>query len=232
MKKIICWGMFFLMTFGVLFMAACGENAPPPAAGGGASNPPETAPPNPPESGPERPPEQQAPELSPDETMEGITILTFTAENYMIEYPNYWSLEESGETSGYEVLTFWKKDPDVYEDGGKGILDPNSAKVSLSILAKDGRNLSDIALAELDFTEEDLHSENLDIGGKKAIRYISVYGEDQIINTYIDWNETDYIWLAGYHGTGSERDTMHRDVLFIHSSLQAAGTAQAAETAE
>ncbi|MDR0434520.1 MAG: hypothetical protein LBH21_05580 [Gracilibacteraceae bacterium] len=225
-KKIICFGLILLLTLALLPLSACGENERPPAGGGEApaggggalpSGPPAgggTAPP--PAGQPENPP-------PPDETMAGIRILTYVTDVYAIEYPNYWSLNEGEENTGYEALTFWKKDPDVYEDGGKGGQDPNSAKVSLSILPKEGKTIGDIALAEIDFTEEELRSENLTIDGKKAVRYISLYGEDQIINTYIDWSETEYFWLAGYHGTGNERDTMHRDVLFIHNSLRAAG---------
>ncbi|MDR1605034.1 MAG: hypothetical protein LBS10_09675 [Gracilibacteraceae bacterium] len=213
-----------LICAGVL-LSACGaggtpaENGAPPAETEQTGNPPPGAGGQPPDAvEPEKPP--------PDEAMTGIKILTFTTDLYSISYPNYWDLEEGVETTGYEVLTFWKKDPDVYEDGGKGVLDPNSAKVSLSLLAKNGDSLNDIALAAIEFSEEDLRSENLDVGGKRAVRYTFSYGEDQVINTYIDWSETEYVWLAGYHGTGSERDTMRRDMLYIHNSLRAAGAEQ------
>jgi hypothetical protein len=226
--SLTCVCLVFLLGGGVLLLSACDASVSPAyEPENGAAERSETArpgnsPPN--EDDPSGKPNENETEPTPDETMAGIKILTFDTETYSIQYPNYWDLQEGEEATGYEALTFWKKDPDVYAEGGKGIQDPNSAKASLSIMAKGEKSLNDIALAELEFTGEDISSENLDIGGKRAVRYFSSFGEEQIVNTYIDWNETEYIWLAGYHGTGSERDTMRRDVLFIHDSLREAGT--------
>ncbi|MDR1960845.1 MAG: hypothetical protein LBQ16_01015 [Gracilibacteraceae bacterium] len=223
-KRLICRTAVFLLMLSLPFLSACREVAPEPEPE--QAEPPEIS--EPAVSGPEpdTPPEdspEAAEQLPPDETMAGINILTYDAGFYTIQYPNYWDQELGEAEKGYEVLIFWKKDPDVYEDGGKGGQNPNSAKISLSILPKDGRELGDIALAEIGMIEGEITSENLDIGGKKAIRYVSATEEDQIVYTYIDWNETEYVWLAGYHGMGNERGTMHRDMLYIHNSLREGG---------
>lgn len=142
---------------------------------------------------------------------------------YSIKYPDGWELQGGGEKTGFEILAFYKADPEAKE-GPHGGQDPNSAKVAVSIDAKSGRLFTQVVEDYYNMNElnnrDDLAKEELEVNGKPAVRYYYTF-DNPIITLLIDIDQDRYAMITGYHGGGSEKAQLIKEIKLIQESFKA-----------
>ena len=143
---------------------------------------------------------------------------------YSIKYPDGWELQGGGEKTGFEILAFYKADPEAKNKGPHGGQDPNSAKVAVSIDAKSGRSFTQVVEDYYNTNElnnrDDLAKEELEVNGKPAVRYYYTF-DNPIITLLIDIDQDRYAMIIGYHGGGSEKAQLIKEIKMIQESFKA-----------
>jgi len=143
---------------------------------------------------------------------------------YSIKYPDGWELQGGGEKTGFEILAFYKADPEAKNKGPHGGQDPNSAKVAVSIDAKSGRSFDQVVEDYYNTNElnnrDDLAKEELEVNGKPAVRYYYTF-DNPIITLLIDIDQDRYAMIIGYHGGGSEKAQLIKEIKMIQESFKA-----------
>ncbi|HHV64613.1 MAG TPA: hypothetical protein GXX46_06020 [Peptococcaceae bacterium] len=181
---------------------------------------PRTAPQAEPSADPAKPVDEQA----PDETgqVDYSNFKEYTEPGvYTIKYPEDWALEGGGQRLGYEILAFYKADPDA-NLGPHGGQDPNSAKVAVSIVAKEGKSFEKVIqdyYLDNDLENKSKVEEELVIDGHQALRVSYTY-DSPIISMLLDIDEVRYAIITGYHGEGSEKEKLIREIKLIQESFR------------
>jgi hypothetical protein len=156
---------------------------------------------------------------TPDDPMYGLNILTYELPGvYSLQYPDYWDLQGGEVASGHEILSLWKYDPSAAYSAD-GSQDPNSAKFFLSILPREGKSLDELMIEFIGTHEDDLVMEPVNIDGRRGLR-CAYEDYDAFILTYLELPGEQYAGVVGFHGLGSEAETMERDLLYICDSLK------------
>lgn len=142
---------------------------------------------------------------------------------YSIKYPDSWDLEGGGEKTGFEILAFYRADPEA-DIGPHGGQDPNSAKVAVSIDVKAGRSFDQV-VADY-YMNNDLNNitdqskEELTVDGKQAVRVYYTF-DNPIITLLVDIDQDRYAMITGYHGEGSEKAELIKEIKLIQESFRA-----------
>lgn len=185
---------------------------------------PQTAPPAEPPAGSDvGDPGEATGDAKPNDSAEPVGFKEYTEPGaYTIKYPEGWTMEGGGRQLGYEILAFYKADPDV-NIGPHGGQDPNSAKIAVSIVAKEDRSfeqaVQDYYLNNELENKENKSEEELVVDGHQALR-VSYTHDNPIISLLIDLDEKRYAIITGYHGEGSEKDKLIREIKLIQESFR------------
>lgn len=160
------------------------------------------------------------------------TWLTYVEQGeYSFQYPKDWELEFRWKSQipgltknlGFEILSLRKHATPYSKEKGSCGLDPNSAKIILSIQPKDSSTIDEIAHRP-DFMEYEikrLGSEKLKIDGQNATRVYYIYdGYHFAIDSYFDYKDGKYAFFGGMFGNGNDSASLTHDLKRIQNSFK------------